>query len=80
MNVKLPSFFAVILVPALLMVMLSAEISQAASTTWLSSPIDDTWSDPRNWTQNGPGDTATFATSTITDIDINLPVAVHFGY
>ncbi len=48
--------------------LLSAVTSYAASATWISNPGDADWNNPANWTPmtvpNGPNDTATFQTST----------------
>jgi hypothetical protein len=77
---KTAAFDAVALLLAAIL-MLSAQISLAGSATWLFSPIDGLWSDPSNWTQggppNGPGDTATFATSNKTFINVDVSVEVN---
>ena len=49
------------------LLLLSAQVSQAGSATWLSSPQDSAWENANNWTAggppNGPSDIATFAQS-----------------
>src|SRR2546422_3042785 len=54
---------------------LTAQISLAASATWLFSPQDYAWENPSNWTPggppNGPSDIATFAQSSRTSVDIS---------
>jgi hypothetical protein len=53
--------------------LLSAETAYSSSGTWLSDPVDNNWSNPANWSSQtvpGPFDTATFETSSITDIEI----------
>ena len=50
----------------------------ADSATWNANPVDSDWSNPANWTPatvpNGPSDTATFASSGVTDISISALV------
>ncbi|OLA97306.1 MAG: hypothetical protein AUH19_04625 [Verrucomicrobia bacterium 13_2_20CM_55_10] len=60
---------------AILTLLLStASSSFAGSATWKQSPASDDWFTATNWKQrtipNGPGDTATFASSNQTSIDI----------
>src|SRR6185369_9000999 len=54
---------------------LSAQISLAGSATWLSAPQDSAWENANNWTPggppNGPTDTATFAQSSQTGVNIS---------
>ena len=79
MNVKLPFFFDAILLAVMLV--LTAQISLANSATWLSSPQDSHWENPNNWTPggppNGPSDSATFAHSSGTYVDISTSVEVN---
>src|SRR6266480_754484 len=68
-----PAFLA--LAAAILALLLStASSSFAGSATWKQSPASDDWFTATNWKQrtipNGPGDTATFASSNQTSIDI----------
>ena len=55
--------------------LLTAQISQAGSATWLSSPQDSAWENANNWTPggppNGPSDIATFAQSSQRDVNIS---------
>src|SRR5207248_870711 len=72
------------------MLMFSAQTSLADSATWLVSPMNGDWENPCNWTggsmacgyfsaaapPNGPSDTATFTSSSITavlvdDVEVN---------
>jgi len=50
----------------------------ADSAIWNANPIDSDWSNPANWTPatvpNGPSDTATFASSGVTDVSISALV------
>ena len=80
---KLRLFVRTILSTAMLIA--SAQITFAASATWLQFPVDSGWSNPCNWTgdsqacghfsavspPNGPNDTATFGSSTITNIEVS---------
>src|SRR5215471_6396612 len=58
----------------LTLLLLTASSSFAGSATWKASAANDEWFDVNNWVQrtipNGPGDTATFASSNRTSIDI----------
>ena len=58
-----------------------AQISMAASATWLSSPQDSAWENGNNWTPggppNGPSDVATFAQSSHTDVEISTSKEVN---
>jgi autotransporter-associated beta strand protein len=53
---------------------LSRQISQAGSATWVQTPADNTWSNPSNWmpntVPNSTTDVATFGTSDTTAISI----------
>src|SRR5437764_473747 len=61
--------------------LLTAQISQAGSATWLSSPQDSVWENPNNWTAggppNGPSDVATFAQSSHTDVNVSTSEEVN---
>src|SRR5215472_17557274 len=52
----------------------TASSSFAGSATWKANAANDEWFNVNNWVQrtipNGPGDTATFASSNRTSIDI----------
>ena len=67
----LKSTFAVAFLPGLLF-LLSIQPSHAGSATWNLNPISSDWNTAANWTPptvpNGPSDTATFDSSTTTDI------------
>ena len=60
---------------------LTAQISLAASATWLLSPQDSAWENVNNWTAggppNGPSDTATFAQSSQTNVNISTSKEVN---
>jgi autotransporter-associated beta strand protein len=59
--------------------LLFAETAYAASGTWLNNPVDNNWSTPANWSSQtvpGPFDTATFESSSITDLEITPGAAV----
>jgi hypothetical protein len=66
---------------AVTVLMLSAQISLAASATWLSTPEDSAWENPSNWTPggppNGPSDIATFDRSSQTGVNISTPEEVN---
>src|SRR5437016_6218357 len=67
---------------AILTLLLStASSSFAGSATWKQSPASDDWFTATNWKQrtipNGPGDTATFASSNQTSIDIVFDTEVN---
>ena len=51
------------------------------SATWLASPATGDWNTPANWTAggppNGPADTATFASSSITGVSISSNTEVN---
>jgi len=70
---KITSYIAHSIAAAVLV--LSAQVSQAGSATWLSSPQDSAWENANNWTAggppNGPSDTATFAQSSQTGVNIS---------
>ena len=70
---KITSYIVHILAAAALV--LTSQISQAGSATWLSSPQDSAWENANNWTvggpPNGPSDTATFAQSSQTGVNIS---------
>ena len=59
---------------------LGAQLTQAGSATWLSSPQDSAWENANNWTPggppNGPSDVATFAASYRSTVNISTPVEV----
>src|SRR5881394_2414639 len=61
-------------VSILLLVLSAVSSSFAGSATWKQSPASGDWFTATNWKQrtipNGPGDTATFASSNQTSIDI----------
>jgi hypothetical protein len=61
--------------------LLTAQVSYAASATWLSSPQDSAWENANNWTPggppNGPSDTATFVQSSQTDVNISTSKEVN---
>ena len=61
--------------------LLTAQVSLAASATWLSSPQDSAWENPNNWTlggpPNGPSDIATFAQSSRRDVEISTSEEVN---
>jgi autotransporter-associated beta strand protein len=52
----------------------------AGSATWSANPINGDWNTAANWipntVPNGPSDTATFETSSITDISLSGPIEV----
>ncbi len=53
--------------------LLNAAVAYAGSGTWLSNPVDNNWNNPVNWSSGtvpGVFDTASFGTSSITDIGI----------
>ena len=62
-------------IAAVVMLLLTAPISQAGSATWLSSPQDSAWENANNWTPggppNGPSDIATFAQSSHRDVNVS---------
>ena len=64
---------ATILPAAILL--LSAQTNLAGSASWLSSPLSNDWNSPDNWTKggppNGPFDTATFSSSSITGVSLS---------
>src|SRR5262245_3125077 len=94
---RLPSFLRAILLAAILLVV-GVQIGLAASATWLLNPTDNSWGNRCNWTgdvmacghfssvavPNGPGDTATFGASAITNInggaELNSAVFAQAGY
>src|SRR4029077_8568805 len=61
--------------------LLTAQVSQAGSATWLSSPQDSAWENANNWTPggppNGPSDVATFAHSSQTNVGISTSEEVN---
>src|SRR6476619_3527004 len=61
--------------------LLTAQLSQAGSATWLSSPQDFAWENANNWTPggppNGPSDVATFAQSSQTHVNISTSEEVN---
>jgi hypothetical protein len=60
---------------------LTAQVSFAASASWLSAPQDSAWENANNWTPggppNGPSDIATFAQSSQTDVNISTSKEVN---
>ena len=54
---------------------------QSGSATWLASPATGDWNTPANWTAggppNGPADTATFASSSITGVSVSSDTEVN---
>ncbi len=58
--------------------LLAVSAVYADSATWNVHPVDGDWSNPANWTPatvpNGPSDTATFASSGVTDVSISALV------
>ena len=60
---------------------LTSQISQAGSATWLSSPQDSAWENATNWSAggppNGPSDTATFGRSSQRGVNISSSVEVN---
>ena len=58
-----------------------AQVSQAGSATWLSSPQDSAWENANNWTPggppNGPSDIATFDRSSQRQVNISTSVEVN---
>ena len=77
-NTKTISYFVHSVAAAL--VVLGAQLTQAGSATWLSSPQDSAWENANNWTPggppNGPSDVATFAASYRSTVNISTPVEV----
>jgi len=63
------------------MLMVGAQVSLGASASWLSAPQDSAWENPNNWTIGGPpngsSDTATFAQSSLTDVNISTSIEVN---
>lgn len=61
--------------------MLSIRTSWADSATWLSAPSTGDWNSAANWTPggppNGPSDTATFATSSVTGVSLSSGTEVN---
>jgi len=53
----------------------------AGSGSWLTMPVNGNWNSAPNWTPttvpNGPSDTATFDSSTVTDISTSADTEVH---
>jgi hypothetical protein len=60
---------------------LSAQVSQAGSATWLLSPQDSAWENANNWSvggpPNGPSDIATFAQSSQRSVNISTSQEVN---
>ena len=61
--------------------LVTAQISQAGSATWLLFPQDSAWENANNWTPggppNGPSNVATFAQSSQTAVNISTSVEVN---
>ena len=61
--------------------LLTAQISQAGSATWLSSPQDSAWENANNWTPGGPpngsSDIASFAQSSQRNVNISTSKEVN---
>jgi len=76
---KITSYIAHSIAAAVLV--LTTQVSQAGSATWLSSPQDSAWENANNWTAggppNGPSDTATFAQSSQTGVNISTSQEVN---
>jgi autotransporter-associated beta strand protein len=66
---------------AALLVLLTATSIYAGSATWLASPATGDWNTTGTWTAggppNGPADTATFASSSITGVSISANTEVN---
>lgn len=66
---------------AVAVLLVTAQISLAASATWLLSPQDSAWENANNWTPggppNGPSDIATFAQSSQTNVNISTSEEVN---
>src|SRR5712671_6610775 len=79
MKGKITSYIVHSIAAAVLLV--TAQISLAGSATWLSSPQDSAWENANNWTAggppNGPSDTATFAQSSQTGVNISTSEEVN---
>jgi hypothetical protein len=60
---------------------LTAQVSLAASASWLSAPQDSAWENANNWTPggppNGPSDTATLAQSSQRDVNVSTSEEVN---
>ena len=71
--------FVARLLPAFIL-MLSIQSIQADSATWKSSPASGDWNRATNWMPqtipNGPSDTATFASSSITSVSLSANTEV----
>jgi hypothetical protein len=76
---KITSYIAHGIAAAVLV--LSAQVSQAGSATWLSSPQDSAWENANNWSvggpPNGPSDIATFAQSSQKFVNISTSQEVN---
>src|SRR6266446_5043856 len=63
-----------------LLMLLSPHQSRAGSATWQLSPMSGDWNHASNWTPatvpNGPTDTATFASSSVTSIKLSADTEV----
>src|SRR5258708_29146577 len=81
MNTKTKTTSYIVQPIAAAVLLLTAQVSQAGSATWLSSPQDSAWENANNWTAggppNGPSDTATFAQSSQTNVNIAIPEQVN---
>jgi hypothetical protein len=59
----------------------SVQTSQSGSATWSATPRSSLWNVPNNWTPrtipNGPNDTATFASSSVTAISLGAMTTVY---
>jgi hypothetical protein len=69
----------IILIAAVLV--LTAQVSLAASATWLLSPQDSAWENANNWTPGGPpngsSDIASFAQSSQSDVNVSTSEEVN---
>jgi len=81
MKTKNRTISYIILGIAAALLLLTAQASQAGSATWLSSPPDSAWENANNWTAggppNGPSDTAAFAQSSQTGVNISTAEEVN---
>ncbi|PYK68578.1 MAG: hypothetical protein DME45_06630 [Verrucomicrobia bacterium] len=78
---SLPSTFLALAVSVLTLLLSTASSSLAGSATWKVSPATGDWFTAANWTPrtipNGPGDTATFASSNQTDVLVTTDIEVN---
>jgi hypothetical protein len=66
---------------AMLLIFFASSLAFAGSGTWLSSPVSGDWNTPANWSSttvpNGPADTATFGSSSISAVSISADTEVN---